>query len=181
MSDREDNSRPPEESELHLDDVQHPETLYDRSDLSRRGVLVFLIGLAITVLLIHIVTWGLFRYFAQNQLSAPPRSFAIIQSAGRTGRTADPTQTFPAPQLQPDPVADLNKFRAAVDERLNTYGWVEQKGGVLHIPIERAIDVVAQQGLPTRPPPALSPRATFASGIDTAAGAGGGTEPKGNK
>lgn len=179
MSDEKDKSR--EEAELHLEDVQHPETMYDRSDLSSRGVLAFLIGLAITVLLIHLITWGLFRYFAKNQLATPPRSFAVIQPAATKGKNVEPVLTFPAPQLQPDPVADLNKFRASVEEQLNTYGWVDQKAGVVHIPVERAIDIVSQQGLPTRPQTAPPPHAMFGTGAQTPAGAGGGLEPKGNK
>ncbi len=88
---------------------------------------------------------------------------------------------FPTPRLQPDPVADLNKFRAGEEEQLNTYGWVSQKDGVAHIPIERAIDTISSQGLPVQPPPALPPKAEFGSGNGTAAGAAGGTEPMGNK
>ncbi len=181
MSDETNKSGPHEQSELHQEDVQHPETLYDRTDLSSRGVFAFLIGLAMTIILIYFITWGLFRFFAQNQLMAPPRSVAIIESAGTTAKHPQPALSFPAPQLQPDPVTDMNKFRAAQEERLNSYGWVDQQAGIVHIPVERAIDIVSQVGLPTRAQPVLPPHATFATGNDTPAGAGGGTEPKGNK
>ena len=33
--------------------------------------------------------------------------------------------------------------------RLNTYGWVDRKAGVAHIPVDRAIDILAKRGLPT--------------------------------
>jgi len=52
--------------------------------------------------------------------------------------------------LEVRPVQELRAFREAEDERLSTYGWVDQSKGVVHIPIERAIDIVAQRGLPAR-------------------------------
>lgn len=172
----------PNDGEVHAEEIRHPETMYDRSDLSARGIIGFLIGLALTIFFIHLVMWGFLRYFSRDQLAPPPRSAAIITPAAETSPTGvSPLQRFPAPQLQPDPTADLNKFRGAVEEQLNTYGWVDQKGGMVRIPVERAIDIVAQQGLPVRPAPTLPPRANFGGGGPSVAGAGGGTEPRSNK
>ena len=42
--------------------------------------------------------------------------------------------------------ADLAKFRAWEDSQLNSYGWVDRTAGVVHIPIERAMEIIAQQG-----------------------------------
>ncbi len=160
MSDAEDKSRP-------------PETLYDRSDLGARGIVYFLISLAATVIVIHLITWGMVRYFAHHQAAPAPRNAAVIMPSRQAGPKSDPALRFPAPQLQPDPVADLNKFQAATEERLNS-------SGPGHIPIEQAMDAVAKNGLPVRPQPVLPPRARFGSSDGTPAGAGGGAEPKGN-
>jgi hypothetical protein len=132
------------------------------------------------IVLILLVAVGLLRYFTGNRLTPVPRT-AAIGTPTRLPK-GDPTQRFPAPKLQPDPVADLNKFRASVEQRLNSYGWTDQKAGVVHIPIERAIDLMSEKGLPTRQPPSLPPRAMFGSGDDSSpAGSGGGTEPKSNQ
>jgi len=166
--------------ELELGHVAHPEVGYDRTDLSARGIFMFLIGLSISIIIILLISVGLLRYFTANRLVSVPRTAAIVTPTRLT--QGEPTQRFPAPQLQPDPVADLNKFRAAVEQQLNSYGWTDQKAGIVHIPIERAIDLMSQQGLPTRQPPALPPRATFGSGdSSTPLGAGAGTEPKSNQ
>jgi hypothetical protein len=180
MSNGEDK-RPPDEGELHLEQVRHPETMYDRTDLSARGIVYFLISLALTLLFIHVLIWGFLRYFSHDQLQPAPRSAAIATPMNETGKLGDPARRFPAPQLQPDPVADMNKFSAAVEEQLDTYGWVDQKAGVVRIPVERAIDILARQGLPVRPAPVPPPRADFGSGSPTVAGAAGGTEPMSNK
>jgi len=175
MDDREENSRPREtEGEIPLEQVRHPETMYDRSDLSANGIVYFLITLAITVLVIHLITWGMVRYYSGNRLTPVPRNAAIVTSSWQTGPKGDRVLHFPAPQLQPDPVADLNKFRAANQERLNTVG-------AGRISIEQAMDALAKGGLPVRPAPALPPSARFGSGDATPAGAAGGTEPKGNE
>lgn len=36
-------------------------------------------------------------------------------------------------------------------ERLTSYGWVDKQNGIVHIPIERAIELTLQQGLPVAP------------------------------
>ena len=175
MSDAENKSRQPEtEREIPLAEVRHPEAMYDRSDLSARGIVYFMISLAITVFVIHLISWWMARYFADTRVTPAPRNAAIITPFAQAIRKGDPALLFPAPRLQPDPVADLNKFRAATEEQLDT-------SGTGHIPIEQAMDAVAKNGLPVRPQPVLPPRARFGSGDGTPAGAGGGTEPKGNQ
>jgi hypothetical protein len=60
------------------------------------------------------------------------------------------TATFQEPVIQIDPVGDWKAYKAEQDELLNSYGWVSKATGVARIPIERAIDIIAEQGLPHR-------------------------------
>lgn len=53
------------------------------------------------------------------------------------------------PTLQPSPLAQLHALRAHEAELLDSYGWVDKSAGVVRIPIERAIELVARNGLPT--------------------------------
>lgn len=52
------------------------------------------------------------------------------------------------PRLQSQPAAELQKFREAENQRLTTYRWIDQEHGVVQIPIERAIELLAVRGLP---------------------------------
>jgi hypothetical protein len=131
-------------------EIAHPETLYEQRDLSPRAILGFLIALAIAGILMHLALWSMYKYVTGMNLVAPSGN-PISTSNRELQPMGDPAVTFPAPRLQPDPVADEDKFRAYEEEVLNTYGWVNRQKGIVHIPIEQAIDVVAQQGLPTRP------------------------------
>src|SRR5207247_7461652 len=52
------------------------------------------------------------------------------------------------PRLQVNPQADWQRVRATDEARLSSYG--QDAGGAVRIPIDRAIDLVAQRGLPAR-------------------------------
>jgi hypothetical protein len=56
-----------------------------------------------------------------------------------------------APPLQPNAVQDLQQMRAHEDEILGSYGWVDRRRGVTRIPIDRAMDLLLQRGLPVQP------------------------------
>ena len=86
----------------------------------------------------------------------------------------------PDPRLQPDPRAQLQALRAYEKERLSTYGWVDKGAGVAHMPIERAMQLVAERGLPVRPAPAPVDETAGSVTIptDSSLGApGGGAKP----
>ena len=138
--------------EINMQHVQHLDAAYDRSDLGARGIISFLIGLAVTIIFIHLIVWGFIRAYTHFEPKAIARTSAIIEPQAVPPQ-GDPVLRFPAPQLQPDPVADLNKYREAVEQQLNSSGWIDQKEGIAHIPVEHAIDLVAQRGLPVRPAP----------------------------
>jgi hypothetical protein len=53
------------------------------------------------------------------------------------------------PRLQTNPRGDLQALRAHEEQLLNSYGWVDQGAGVVHVPIDRAMQLIAQRGLPT--------------------------------
>jgi hypothetical protein len=67
-------------------------------------------------------------------------------------KVAEITQTFPTPRLQTDDgnqdVADLH---AREDLLLDNYSWVDQSKGKVRIPIEQAMELIAQRGLPVAP------------------------------
>jgi hypothetical protein len=134
-------------------DIENPETRYERRDLSPQGVLLFLVGLVIVSVVIYFVVWGFYGYlngFHEHK----GRAGAPLQTVHDNANTEQEIRHFPQPQLQPNPVADLNKFRTQEEQILNSYGWVDQQAGVAHIPIERAMDIIAARGLPVRQSPA---------------------------
>jgi len=48
------------------------------------------------------------------------------------------------------PLEEFKQLRRTWDEQLKSYGWVDEQGGIVRIPIEDAKKLLLQRGLPTR-------------------------------
>ncbi len=134
---------PPSEPEVREEDVRNPGVSYEPREADLRVVLAFLAALGLASVMVLLVLWGMFSYFrAQSAERGPlpsPRMY-----------TSPPG--VPQPRLQPNPVADYNVYRLSAGETLNSYGWVDQKAGIARIPIDKAMDLVAERGLPWKMP-----------------------------
>jgi hypothetical protein len=62
----------------------------------------------------------------------------------------------PEPRLQQHPAQDMRDWRAAEDRASRQYAWIDPDKGIVQIPVERAMDLVVQRGLPV--PPAGKPK-----------------------
>ncbi|MFN8488803.1 MAG: c-type cytochrome domain-containing protein [Caldilineaceae bacterium] len=71
-----------------------------------------------------------------------------------------PATGAPATLNDPTSPEKLAALRQQADTQLSGYGWVNQAGGLAHIPINRAIALVAEKRLPVGKPPATPPPAT---------------------
>lgn len=149
------------------EDLRNREVAYDATDLSARAVIMFLVCLAIGGVLITVLLWGVYKKMAGT--SFVPHGETPQQQLTTIG--GSPAVTFPTPRLQPNPVSDLDAFRQREEETLNSYGWVDQARGKVHIPIARAMDLTVAGGLPVQPN-ATAPPTTKPVGGD--AGAAGG-------
>jgi len=115
---------------------------HETSDVSVSAVFGFGIGLVVSAIVIYMLVWGVFVYFSGRAVRR-----------GATDRATAPQQERlpPEPRLQTDPRADLGALRDAEEHALTTYGWVDRKSGVVRIPIERAMKLTIERGLPSRP------------------------------
>jgi hypothetical protein len=57
----------------------------------------------------------------------------------------------PGPRLETNPQAELQRFRAEEEKRLNTYGWIDKQKGIVRIPINEAMKKLARTGAPGFP------------------------------
>ena len=57
-----------------------------------------------------------------------------------------PEQQFPPPRLESDPAGDLRAFQAKQQAELQGYAWVDQQRGLVRVPIERAMQLIAGRG-----------------------------------
>jgi hypothetical protein len=106
----------------------NPNTAFEKSDWPLGTVALVLLGTLIFLVIAPIVLIGAF-----------PRA---VSDVSRT-LTVEP----PQPRLQTDPPEDLAKFLVDEDRRLNTYYWIDKKKGIVHIPIQQAMQELAQGGI----------------------------------
>ncbi len=138
-----------------INNPEHSErTEYERSDLSAAGIFSFLLGLAVAGVIIHFALMGLYNVLNNYQKSHQPPQNPLAATTYSATRELTPRDIlkFPEPRLEVNERTELNGFRSDEEQKLNTYGWVDQEAGVIHIPIEQAMQIVAQRGLPVRPP-----------------------------
>jgi len=76
-----------------------------------------------------------------------------------------PPRSFPAPQLQTSPLSDLEKLESAQRARIERYGWIDQSKGILRVPIQRAMEIVASKGGQALAPLAPPPRPPTPAGV----------------
>ena len=74
-------------------------------------------------------------------------------------RTVPPPQSFPEPQVRTDVRAQRLQLEARQRERLNGYHWADQEHSLVQIPIERAMQIIAQEGAQAYAPLVPSPQA----------------------
>jgi hypothetical protein len=121
--------------------VKTIETGYELSDLSPKNIAIFAASLAVTIIVVLWICYQLFQHYSavSRKTEVPPSPLSY---------TREPT---PEPHLLVVPGQELKAMRAAEDSVLNSYAWVDREKGIVRIPIQRAIDILAQRGLPSRP------------------------------
>jgi hypothetical protein len=138
--------------------LQHGNGGFEREDLGAKAVFAFLLGLVLTGLLVYFVVTGVYDYLDSYDRGHQPALNPLKQNVEvdtrdtNRARVADRIEhTFPEPRLEMNERTELAPVRLKEEEELNSYGWVSQQAGVVHIPIERAMQLIAQRGLPVRP------------------------------
>jgi hypothetical protein len=142
------------------DAIVNPETHHEKSDVSIRAVLWVIVIFIVFGIVAQIALWLLYRRFARMERLRNTAPLTAMQ------RPADMSVPQNQPLLQPfprklpggavqtptsdTPVTDLADMRAAEQRVLTSYGWVDPQKGVVHIPIDEAMKLTLQQGLPVQ-------------------------------
>jgi hypothetical protein len=136
--------------ELHNEDVAHEHT-----DVDLRAIAMSVVVLTVVAGASMLAMYLLFGWFERqaaandpvtSRVAAPPTAMPSTTmgspafNAGLTG----------APQLLTNEPMALERHRATEQERLQSYGWVDEKAGVARMPIDAAKKLVAERGLPVR-------------------------------
>lgn len=120
----------------------HPPTstfgTFDR-EINLRGIFYAVGGLLIVAVVVHFLIWGLIKGFNSFDTKREPAPSPLAEE----NRQPPP----PGPRLQTTPELDLLKMRQEEDQKLGRAGWIDQRQGTVHVPIDVAMEVVAGRGL----------------------------------
>lgn len=155
----------------HSDPGSHPDAQhidatkgYERTDANVTGIVVFLTALAIFAAVTAFLCFGIGKVINAhlNKEDGPNSKWTKTVDVRQLGnlpsspelqnKIAEITQQFPNPRVQTDDgnqdVADLH---AREDLLLNNYTWVDAAHTKVRIPIDRAMELIAQRGVPVAP------------------------------
>lgn len=134
---------------------------YERSDASVTGIVVFLVSLGIFVAVAGVLCYGIGKVInsAMNREDGPTSKWSKTADVRQLGdfpsspelqnKVAALVQQFPTPRLlSDDGDQDITDLHAREDLLLDHYTRIDGEPGKVRIPIERAMELIAQQGLP---------------------------------
>jgi hypothetical protein len=126
----------------HSEHVEVHHVDHEESDVNINAILGFGAALVAAAVIISLLTFVLFRFFDVRE--GRPREAEYPLAVAQENRVP------PEPRLQTDPRQDLSDLRASEDALLDSYGWVDRNAGVVRIPIDEAIRLTLERGLPAR-------------------------------
>lgn len=152
-----DNKLPPHGSGEKID-ASHG---YERSDASVTGIVVFLISLGVFVAVAGVLCYGIGKVFntAMNHEDGPNSKWtktADVRDLGNfpsspelQNKVSTLVEQFPTPRLlSDDGDQDVTDLHAREDLLLDHYTSIDGQAGKVRIPIDRAMELIAQRGLP---------------------------------
>lgn len=116
---------------------------YEKTDASPRGLVGFVLIMGAILAAVSLLLILLFKHY--ERADTPP-SFVAAPFA-----RVQPVP--PPPRIQAEPGVDMQTYYQSQQNLLNTYGWIDKQNGIVRLPIDRAMQLLLQRGLPVRPAP----------------------------
>src|SRR5271155_997706 len=117
---------------------------FEHQDLQVSGILYFLLTIVVGTAICLAIIRGVYAFLDHRERALQPPMNPLVTSVPTdTLHVAPgyPQSAFPNPRLEEDERGQLNGIRLAEENTLYSYGWVDEKAGTVHIPIDRAMDL----------------------------------------
>ena len=111
---------------------------FDR-EINVRGIVITGVALLVVAVVVHLLMLGLLHGFSSYDKKRDVRLMPIEASS--------PQPQPPEPRLQISPEKDMRDMQIEEDQALQNAGWINQQQGVVRVPINVAIDVIAARGV----------------------------------
>ena len=155
--------------QFHGSNPGAPTVGHETSDVNVRAVLAFLAVLAVCGVAVFVICLGIYNAFnryatkqdgpgttwTESQDRAEAMKAEELRKHQATTNQIEQSQfesrveSFPQPRLQTDDTRDMQMLRDEEDLQLDNYMWKDRNAGTVVIPIDRAIELTAERGLPS--------------------------------
>lgn len=125
-----------------MTDAHHDTIHHEESDVAIGGLFGFAAGLATVLVVVCFAVFLLFKFYLSQASRTTPTEFPL--AAQQENRLP------PEPRLQTNPRQDLSDLHSQEDQILGSYGWVDKNAGTVRIPIDQAMKLTLERGLPAR-------------------------------
>ena len=112
---------------------------HERKDVDVISLFTIVLMLFISCIVIFLVVTAIMHYVKLHEPS---------KTGGQANIPATRVAEFPAPRLEVKSGASLADLRAAEDADLNSYSWIDRNAGTVRVPIDRAMQLILERGLP---------------------------------
>lgn len=142
------------------------EAQHETSDVNIKGIVGFGAFLAISGIVIHFALFGLYKLFDHEfeKRNPPPNPMMEVEKPINGNTMTAETQAETAkrlnktfggnalnPMLQIDDTHDMDMMRKSQTQQMSEYEWLNKDTGSVRIPIDRAMELIVERGLPNVP------------------------------
>src|SRR5690606_15466031 len=120
-----------------------PGSTYEHTDIDPSIGYQFGLWLIISMVISIGIVYGTFWLFDGRRIANDAARQTFPLAVGQV-------KEAPGPNLQPQPFRDVYLLKQDADNRLGSYGWADETNGIVHIPIDRAMELMLQRGVPAR-------------------------------
>lgn len=121
-----------------------PGSTYEHTDANVWIIVKFMFWLAVSAVIIHVGLGLMYALLIEQAMETGEQRYPLAAAQGE--------RLPPTPRLQQFPHNELYQFREGEESFLEGYGWMNKDAGVVHIPIEDAMRLAIERGLPARTP-----------------------------
>jgi hypothetical protein len=133
---------------------------HEGSALGIGPVVWFLIGLTVVTVVICLLMVGLLDAFENREKESERRTSPLAAERQKlppeprlqlAPSSAEQLEAKRPPNLKADhPLQEMKRLREEENNKLSSYGWVDENAGIVRIPIEEAKRLLLEKGVPTR-------------------------------
>jgi hypothetical protein len=134
-------------------ELRNPDVSYEKADVQPTTIYWYLGALAIAVILSYVVCVYVLRLTTKMAVEYDTPPPVIRQEMGSAYENMPPEPRLQGvPGHSNDPQTDLRLKIEADTEANQKYGWIDQNAGIAQIPVQDAMKIIAEKGLPGAPP-----------------------------